>query len=462
MPTRIRYQAVQHEETVRFRAMTPWGKWVFFLLVGSAYGRTFYYLGVPAAKVFIGEITLALFMILRPRVLTEQWFRSLTHRGIFSPFAWILLFSILYGLLEIGLGLHSGYSPLIALQNFVFNLYPVYIFLGLWIGAEHPTMLQKVIRWWAWMLAIYGPAFILFLHKLSFTFPGAPEVPLLPQPGGGGLILLALMAMERNLARYWFPMVLAAAMELAIQVRAEWVATIAAFMIWGFLERRFGKVMQIAGLVFALLLVGFVTDFELPGLEGRGGKVSTREIVARGLSSIDPVLAQEVTGSRSTGQYAGTISWRTRWWSAIGDSVSTDHGLDRALLGNGYGFPLKDLVPYLKDQDLRTPHNVFYYALGYSGWIGVALFFSLQGALLRVLWQVYRRTGQSLGIGLWTITVVSAFFGSSFESPFGAIPFYLMMGLVIGPALGRRTVVLADAGRAAPAWRKPSLPAEAV
>ncbi len=445
MPTAIRYQVVQPETTARFRSMTPWGKWVFFLLIGSAFGRTFYYLGVPSAKVFIGEVTLALFILLRPKILFRQWFRALTEKSPLSPFAWVLLLSILYGAAEVGLGLFKDYSPLTALQNLVFNLYPVYIFLGLWVGSEHPTMLQKVIRWWACILAVYGPLWMLFLHKIPLTFPGAPEVALFPQAGGGGVILLALLAMERNVTRYWVPMVICAAMELAVQVRAEWLSTIAAFLIWGMLERRFNKVLQAAALVFAILVLGLITDFELPGLAGRGGKVSTREIVARGVSAVDPVLAQDLTGSKDTAMYAGTISWRTRWWSAIGDSVSTDNGLDRALLGNSYGFPLKDLVPYLKSEDLRTPHNIFYYALGYSGWIGVALFFALQAALLRMLWQVYRRTGQSIGICMWAVTFVGAFFGNSFESPMGAIPFYLIMGVVIGPALGRGFVVLPSA-----------------
>ncbi len=461
MPTKVRYSAALVEKTAPFASMTPWAKWVFILLLGSSFGRTFYYLGVPQAKIFIGEVTLAVFALLRPRVLVDSWFRSLTERTVMSPFAWVLLVSILYGFLEVGLGLFAGYPPLTAIQNLVFNLYPVYFFLGLWVGTQYPTMLQKVVRWSAWMLAFYGPAYILFLHSVKVNLPGTQDVPLFPQAGGGGFFLLMLLALEPKPSRYWLPMVLAAAMELAVQVRGEWVATAVAFVIWGLLERRLGKMMQAAGLVVLLLVLGFITDLDLPSPEGRGGKISSREIIARGVSAINPTLAEDLTGSKNTGMYAGTISWRTRWWSSIRDSVSTDRGLDRALLGNGYGFPLKDLVPYLKGMDIRTPHSIFYYALGYSGWIGVALFFSLQAALLSMLWRVYELTGRSYGIALWTITLVTAFFGNSYEAPQGAIPFYLLMGLVIGPALCRRTVVLA-AGLRRPAldWREASLPAE--
>ncbi len=450
MTTQVRYHAIRPENPASFASMTPWGKWVFILLIGSAFGRTFYYIGVPQAKVFLGEITLACFMLLRPRVLLDNWFRAITERSPLTPFAVLLFFSVLYGAAEVGLGLSAGYPVLIALQNVVFNLYPVYFFLGLWVGAEHPTMLQKTIRWWGFLLAVYGPLYTVVLNKIRLAYPGAPEVPLFPQPGGGGIIMLGLLALERRPGRFWPLMVFAATLLLATQVRAEWLGTIVAFVIWGLLERKIGRVAQAFGLIAALLLVGYVTDFSLPGAAERGGSVSSREIVARAVSSVDPELAQDLTASKNTGFYAGTISWRTHWWAAIWDSVSPDYGLDRALLGNGYGFPLKDLVPYTRHLNIRTPHNIFYYALGYTGWIGVVLFFGLQAALFGLLWRVYRLTGQSFGIAVLVMTLLTAFFGNSYESPTGAIPFYLLMGLVIGPALCRRTVVLSAPGRGEP------------
>ena len=59
-----------------------------------------------------------------------------------------------------------------------------------------------------------------------------------------------------------------------------------------------------------------------------------------------------------------------------------------------------------------------------------------------MLWRVYRLTGQSYGVALYVINTVGAFFGNSFESPMEAIPFYLLMGLVIGPVLCRRIIVM--------------------
>jgi hypothetical protein len=87
------------------------------------------------------------------------------------------------------------------------------------------------------------------------------------------------------------------------------------------------------------------------------------------------------------------------------------------------------------EADLRTPHDVFYYALGYSGWIGVLIFFSLQTGCAVLLWRVYRVTGQAWGLAVWAAGLTTAFFGNFMETPAGAIPFYLTMGLFVGPAL---------------------------
>jgi hypothetical protein len=270
--------------------------------------------------------------------------------------------------------------------------------------------------------------------------PGAEGVPVFPQAGGGGFIILSILALERKPIKFWLPLIVAAIIMLAVQVRAEWLSIFVAFSIWGVLQKKMTKVISIAALVVVLLVVGFAADVNLPSPAERGGNISSREIVARGLSAINPELAQNYTDSRHTGFYAGTISWRTRWWTAIWDSVN--ESIPKSFIGNGYGFPLKDLVPYLKSQEIRTPHNIFFFALGYSGWIGVLLFFSLQISICAMLWRVFKLTGQSYGVAVWACDLVGAFFGNTFESPMGAIPYYLTMGLMIGAVLCRKQEVL--------------------
>lgn len=432
MRAKNRFEAIQPLETEPISSMTGWAKVAFFMMIGSFWGRAFYYIGIPPAKIFIGEIVLVLFFFLRTRVLCDRWMKALTTDDFLGPFAWSLLLSILYGMFEVIYGLFCGYPLLTALENMVFNIYPVYFFLGLWVGSEHPTIYQKFIRYFAWMGAIYGPCYLLFLDHIKLTMPGS-DVPIFNQAGGGSFIILSLLALERKPSRFWFPIMIGAFMTLAIQEREEWVSAAIAFSVWGLLQRKMTKVLSVVGLIFVLLLIGFIADVDLPGPAERGGRISTKEIGARALAAVDPDLAREYTDSKNIGMYAGTISWRTRWWSAIWSSVH--ESLPKALIGNGYGFPLKDLVPYLKGMDIRTPHSIFFFALGYSGWIGVLLFYSLQGSILVMLWRVYKLTGQSYGLAIWISTLTSSLFGNSFESPMGSIPAYISIGFLIGPVL---------------------------
>src|SRR5690606_21023646 len=97
--------------------------------------------------------------------------------------------------------------------------------------------------------------------------------------------------------------------------------------------------------------------------------------------------------------------WRELWWDGIWRSVHSNPTLQA--FGHGYGFPLVSLAPadgY--KESTRTPHSVFYYALGYTGWVGVILFAALQYAILAHLWRSYRLTGQAAGLAWWVLAMV--------------------------------------------------------
>jgi O-Antigen ligase len=229
-------------------------------------------------------------------------------------------------------------------------------------------------------------------------------------------------------------MAMGAMVFLAAQVRAEWMGMGLALLIWGLLSRTMSRVVTFGAAIAALLAIGFLLDVTIPSPAERGGAISSTEIVARGISAVSPNLAKDLTGSENTGFYRGTVTWRERWWRAIW--ANSQENYSNLLIGPGYGFMLRDLVNYLKDSGaIRTPHSVFFYALGYSGWIGVLLFMGLQAACGALMWRAYRLTGQSFGIAVWAFALLGAFFGNVLETPAGAIPFYLMLGLVAGPTL---------------------------
>lgn len=420
-------------ETVPVSALSAWGLCALFLGLGASFGRSFFYIGVPPAHLFVGEIILGIFIIFRANKSLGAWARMLMGRTEYSFFAWCLLISLLYGGFEVLYGLSREYSLVYALENFAFNVYPLYLFLGIWMGAKYPTLLKKIFRGLAWILAFYGPAYFLFLDKISWTMPGS-STPVFSQAGGGGMIILSLLAFESKPRRFWPLMVIAGMTMLAVQVRAEWLSMAVAFVVWGYLERKLQSVGLVAAIVSILLIAGYVADVNIPSPAERGGSISSREIVARGLSAISPDLAREYTDSSNVSFYYGTVYWRTRWWNAIWDSVNEDRA--SILIGKGYGFPLASLVPDSVSADTRSPHNIGLYALSYSGWIGLAIFLIFQSSLMILGWKVYKHTGQAWALAFWIAGLINAFFGNSFESPVGAVPFYLFLGLAFGPALG--------------------------
>ena len=420
--------------STRLRDWDAWSKYLLLFLVGFCLtGRSFSYLGIPPAKLFIGDLTLAAFVIFRPRQLFDRWFGALTLGGPLGAFSWVLLISILYGVFETIRGLFSGFSPLVAIQNLVFNLYPLFFFLGLWVGTRRPELMQRLLQFYAWGLCIYGPLYYLVLHNVTATMPGSDSVPIFGQAGGGAFVILGLLCLVPKPSRYWLPMTVAAIIFLVGQVRSDWFGAALSFLIWGVLEKKMKPVAMFFLGLTALLVLGAVFDVNLPSPSTRGGAISSREIVARGLSAIDPELAKDYTGSEDTGMYAGTIHWREMWWHAIW--VNSQENKTNLIIGPGYGFLLKNLVSYLKDSDIRTPHNIFYFALGYSGWLGVSIFFALQLACITMLWRLYRVTGKAFGLAAYSSTIFAAFVGNVLETPSGAIPLYCIIGLLIAPSL---------------------------
>ncbi len=126
---------------------------------------------------------------------------------------------------------------------------------------------------------------------------------------------------------------------------------------------------------------------------------------------------------------AATASWRSVFWREIWNTVHDSEFT--TIFGLGYDYPLWLLHPETVDPEihLRSPHSIFVFILGFSGWLGVAIFIGLQGSMALLLWRTYRRTGEPFGICLWALMIIWAMFDPLIDRPFGAIPIYLLMGM---------------------------------
>jgi len=285
----------------------------------------------------------------------------------------------------------------------------------------------------AWYVAFYTPLYFLFLNKLSIaTGDSENGYAIIGNPGTGSVLLLGLLAFESNLLKFWLPILVLTGLTIANQERADWLGLGLALMLWGKLSKRMGRVFSLVGILATILLVAALIDLKLPPLPGRGGELSARGTLGRMAGSISPELAAEFSEDRHSAFYYGTVHWRKRWWAGIRDEVSQDPLT--LTFGLGYGYPLAKLAGNsgTVQQGTRSPHNIFYFALAYSGVVGVVIFFWLEFSLLCLLHRVYKVTGQIFGLAYFVYSVSGAFFGNFLESP-SALPFYLLLGLCIGP-----------------------------
>jgi hypothetical protein len=410
-----------------------------FLLCGYAFvGRYFVFVGLPLSILFVFE----------PRILVRPMYRSLTRREPLSKFAWLLLISTMFGMAEVVRGFITGYNPLTVLEVLIFNFCPWFVLPGIWAGTYKPDFVRTAIRFFAWYHAILTPLYFIFLRHLS-----ANADLDFGRAGSGSLVLLGLLCFEPNLRRYWFPIAVCSFDTIANQVRADWLGLAIVLVIWGVATKKIGRVFAIAGVVGLLMAIGFVADVRLPGLPGRGGEISARDTIGRAVSGIDPEFAQDYSTNAQI--YAGTIYWRETWWKAIREKVFEKYST--AVFGLGYGYPINDLVPYLKGREIRSPHSIFYFNLAYGGFVGFALFSLLEASLLGLLWRTYKHTGQIFGFTMLVYFLIGSFFGNFFESPQSSIPTYLLLGMCLGPLFLKRPPTTISGDRAEIRPRKRSV-----
>ena len=420
-----------------------WQKAAIFLVLGYVlFNRSFAYLGIPQLKLFIGEVVLFCFLVFRRREGVDTLALSLGRSGPAHDCAWAMLLFVMYGLFETCRGVALGYSPLTSLENFAFNYYALYMLFGWWLGRRNPSLLRTLAVRLAWFNGTYGLLYILLLSRIPLFIVGqqGDGATVFGQPWGAALSLLALLCFEKRLERVSIPLALNTFVLLGMQVRAEWIGFLAGLVFYAFMTRQVQRVITGIGIAAVLLAIGYFADFQMPGALSRaGGVISSREIVARALAPLDPQEAGNLTRNAKT--YSDTAAWRTTWWKAIWESVHKD--TETAAIGHGYGYPLVDLVPYLKGRYwLRTPHSIFFYTLGYGGWLHVLLLVLLEASMVRLLWRSFTVTGQAYGLVAWAAVSAWVFFDSAFESPFRAIPFFLLTGIAMAPALQARRVPL--------------------
>jgi hypothetical protein len=423
----------------KFLHLDNWSRLVVLYLWSSEF--------LGKASVYVG-LALGALLLVNARVFWDRWFLALTRgNDPLNRFAWALLVSILYGVAQVIRGLLIGYPPMTTLQILVFNLCPVYMFLGLWIGFRHTGILRKYVRFLAWLAVIYTPLYFIFFKNLHISLSGilpGTGMELLGNPGSGSLTLLNLLCLERTLAPFWLPIVVLVCLIIGYQERGDWLGFGVCLFAWGWLTNRMGRFMAIAGCVVGVLLIASLIDLKLPPLPGRGGELSARGTLARMAGSISPEFATKFGVDAATARFDyGTVYWRKHWWANIRNEVSKDYTSE--IFGMGYGYPLAKLASKdVEHEGTRSPHSIFYFTLAYSGIVGFAIFCWLQICMALLLWRMFKVSGEPFGLIYWLYTIIGAFVGNLIETPQAAIPLYLLCGMAMGPFFLRTDGVYAE------------------
>ena len=440
------YTGAGDRRPVQGRFSDSWAKLSAFLVAGYlCAGRAFAYLGLPPLNLYIGELSLGAFLAIGPRIRTGPWLQVIRRIRRLRRLEWLLLLSLCYGGFEALRGIFAGYPALTALRDTCFNYYPLFLFLGIWIGLRDKNYLPRVIRVVAWINGCYGMAWVLFLGRLAWVMPfseaAATKVPLFSGPyGASAVALLGLLTFEPKLRRVWHLILLNLLVLLGGQVRAEWVGLAAGVVVFAWLTKKFKHLAIAVSAALVLLGLMYVTQVSLRSPNGgkTGGtvvrRISTDDLLARALAPMDKNAAEQLAPKSDVSFAASTAEWRLVWWAAIWAKVNGRPST--ALLGFGYGYPVGTLNPQIKPGTfIQTPHNAFFYALAFSGWLGAALFALLQFEIARLLWRSYRTSGLAFGPVCWVALLTMSLFEDFFEAPFGAIPFFLLLGAAIAPAL---------------------------
>jgi O-Antigen ligase len=414
-----------------------WAVVTFFVVAGyMTLQRSFaHVLSVPGVPVYASEVLLIAFFVLHPDVSIRRLLNALVRPGPLGALAWAMFLVLAYGLILAVRGYVSSYPTLFVSQELVFNLYPLYILLGLWLAERNRQVLERFVLGLSWVVGVYGALYVAFLNHSATTVPGT-DLELFRPPLGQGAMLLALLAFRPKGARMWVPFSLNLFVLLGIQSRAAYAGFLTGLLVWAVMSKRIGRMVLLLSMIAGLLAAAWMLDLRVEFLRG-GSEYSAGNVIAAVVAPFDEEAAARF--SPDARSFAGTVEWRRAWWSGIWDATHADAA--RTAIGTGYGFELTSDA-HLRSSDplLRTPHNWFMYSLGYGGWLGVALFVFLLVSLGTLLWRGDRISGVPLGLPFLVLSTTIATFSNFYETPFAAIPVWVISGMAIAPAVREASV----------------------
>jgi len=434
-------------QLTRFRSVWRWACAV--LLFGYiVLNRGFAYtsLTIEGVPIYVGELTLFFCLLAMPhRASLAEFMASAPARWMFG---WLLI-----GITLTIPGFLSYGVP--ALRDAAVYYYVIFTYIG-YAFAEREQDSERLLR-------VLGVAFLFHLvynivyfsgvvdlEAGSMSAPGS-DFPLFSHRGDASSTaalagaLFMLLVSRRSWAS-WLAGLAQLALFVGLHVRAGYAgfALVAGLLVYA---GRLQQILRVFVLVVCLLLVGVGLD-SLLGLREwglfptRSGGLSPERLVET-VQSIFDVSGQRTYRYSDSEVSQSNVQWRLEFWQLVlADTLGSARSF---LVGGGFGQPLVGEPKFFKgdtpDRPTRSPHNIALTVLGRMGIVGLGLWAGFLLASYRHILRGVRASGRLADsrfherltfVSAYTLAVFgAALFGVLLESPFGAIPYYFLLGLAI-------------------------------
>ncbi len=388
-----------------------------------AMGRPFAYLGVP--PLFISEGYLA-WQMLRNR---HNWIGQFVDDVLkLEPLSSAIALNLVWGLVEVFRCLYLGRDPIEIFRTFALSYYPIYLLVGIAIGRDWSA--TQFVRVWKIVLMLYCPYTIfsnIFPDGLgSFTgFPGLSAI--MP------VTVLALWPYLRTWRLRHVAFLATCYPVIFISGNGRgWMLGLLAGIIMVMVASQMNMVRLALNAVVVLIVLTVIGPYATT--PSGNHPLDPVSHAAKMIAAFDTELAANILKKRGYAGEADTIfiaaataKWRQEIWRGAIHSLNTT---ELWALGQGGGASLREFVP--DHQDVHTPHNFTVFCLYYVGLIGLVVFVLLLTALFLSARGIQDLAFRSMLQGTIAAALLVGLTSDCFETPYAAVPFYLLCGLLLG------------------------------
>jgi hypothetical protein len=191
---------------------------------------------------------------------------------------------------------------------------------------------------------------------------------------------------------------------------------------------RFAALQAVTAGGTLLVCVFLATVFAHPWAERKLDAITDR------VYSLADIRGQWQYQSEESANKGDNNRFRLVWWK----NVVADTWTGNPVFGLGFGHDLahsfaQEYYPVTDEEfTARSPHNIFLTVFGRVGLAGLAVWCAVCAVLLREAWQSLRHRDNPEQWALWgalLVILVGACLGVVLESPMGALPFWVLLGL---------------------------------